>query len=130
MGYQDQSPTPKVYERPILTTLAKDSGQFSFVFAESGLKCCERAQRYAGLCCAAPNELNTLSPDLPGFVYLDCGAWLDDAEGNGTRRRDLGLVDGPHVYLCQFTGIQEFENAMNGICGPNTRARLIQEYGC
>jgi hypothetical protein len=55
--------------------------------------------------CYVPREAETvLAASRPSFVYLDVGCWADDSDGNGTPRRDFGLVCGQHVYLCEYLG--------------------------
>lgn len=108
MGIEDYDYAPPVYERPLTYTsdarLRDGKGGFYYVFDEGGLKCSEDASQYGDVCLVAPNDMNIVAPHSPGFVYLDCGAWVDNADGNHTRRRDFGLVCGPHVYLCEFLG--------------------------
>ena len=108
MGIEDYDYAPPVYERPLTYTsdahLRKGKGGFYYVFDEGGLKCSEAAEEYGDICLVAPDDMNIVAPHRPGFAYLDCGAWVDNADGNHTPRRNFGLVCGPHVYLCEFLG--------------------------
>ena len=102
-------------------------GGFHFVFNEGGLECSVSAESGNEFCIASPAEMNSYNLHRPSFIYLDCGAWVNNADGNNTRRRDFGLICGPHVYLCEFVsggsdpssnipGVQGFFNglAQNG----------------
>src|SRR4051812_4886205 len=85
-------------------SLRHGQGAFYYVFDEGGLRCSEAAESYGEVCLVAPEEMNAIARELPSFLYLDCGAWADNTDGHNTRRRDFGLICGPHVYLCEFTG--------------------------
>jgi len=66
---------------------------------------CSDSVRSGQRICYVPREAETvLASSRPSFVYLDVGCWADDSDGNGTPRRDFGLVCGQHVYLCECLG--------------------------
>ena len=48
------------------------------------------------------NEKQVASNDSQSFIYMDVGCWCDNALGGGERRRDFGLVCGPHIFICEF----------------------------
>jgi UDP-2,3-diacylglucosamine pyrophosphatase LpxH len=108
MGLEDQNSRAPVYDRPL--TYTSDSrlrgrGQgLYYVFRAGALDCTEGADHYKDVCLVGPHDMNVIAPHNPGFVYLDCGAWMDNADGKGKRVREFGLVCGPHVYLCNFVG--------------------------
>ena len=103
---QDRSIRARTYTRRLNYTFDRSlrgrQGAFHYVFNEGGLRCSEAADRGEQMCLVSRREQSSVGPDRPSFVCLDCGAWVDNADGNNTRRRDLGLVCGPHVYLCEF----------------------------
>ncbi len=74
------------------------------MFNEGALQCSEAPTHYSDICIASPEEMSSINVHKPSFVYLDCGCWADNADGKNTKRRDFGLVCGPHTYLCEFTG--------------------------
>jgi hypothetical protein len=102
MSIEDQSRPPAIYQDPLGYIL--DKRRFVFEYNRGAWNCSELANKYSTACHFAPEELNVVHPGASGFVYLDCGAWADDANGKGTKRRNFGLVCGPHVYLCEFKG--------------------------
>jgi UDP-2,3-diacylglucosamine pyrophosphatase LpxH len=112
----DKSLRAKVYERPLNYTFDSSlggkggKGGFYFVFNQGVLNCSKSASKYGDICIASNNKQVSVASDHPSFVYLDCGSWEDNPIGENDknnpskRSRDFGLVCGPHVYLCEFTG--------------------------
>ena len=104
----DASVRASEYLRPLRYTFRRSAsggrGGFQWVFDEGSLQCTAGADAGQSFCLASPRERSSFTRDHPSFVYLDCGAWVDDADGRGTRRRDFGLICGPHVYLCKYSG--------------------------
>jgi UDP-2,3-diacylglucosamine pyrophosphatase LpxH len=98
----------KGYSRTLSYTvdrsLADQSWPFRYVFEGGELRCSEAA-KHSHRICYVPREVETvLANSRPSFIYLDVGCWVDDSDGEGTRRRDFGLVCGQHVYLCEYVG--------------------------
>jgi len=102
----DRSLRAGEYQRPLSYTydssLAGGQGGFHYVFEEGFLSCSVAAQAGQQICLVSRREQSTIGSGRPSFVYLDCGSWVDNADGNNTRRRDFGLVCGRNIYLCEF----------------------------
>ena len=113
----------KGYARPLHYTvdrsLADPRWPFRYVFDQGALRCSQAAQHQDRICYFARETEMTVAKQRPSFVYLDVGCWADDADGMGTRRRDFGLVCGPHVYLCEYVGGSE---------APRTRVPAVREF--
>jgi|ERR1035437_6695252 UDP-2,3-diacylglucosamine pyrophosphatase LpxH len=77
-------------------------GGFRYSFDAGGLKCSELPAKQTQTCIVSPTKMSVLQHETPAFVYLDNGCWVDNADGNGAKRRDFALVCGPHVYLCEY----------------------------
>ncbi len=94
------------YERPLNwvydSSLRGPDNRFRYVFDQGSLHCAPAAHAGIRLCLVSRHEMSAVRRERPSFVYLDCGCWVDNADGQGTRRRDFGLVCGPHVYLCSY----------------------------
>ena len=54
---------------------------------------------------AATGGSGTASPSVASFVYLDVGAWYGSSD-KWAKRRDFGVVCGPIVLLCGFSGVK------------------------
>lgn len=105
MVENDEALKAGIYSRPVNYTYNRNigkSGGFYYVFNEGGLNCSKAAIEGNDVCIVSPKEMNSLRSIKPNIVYLDCGAWVDNADGNNTSRRDFGLVVGENVYLCEF----------------------------
>ena len=98
------------YERPLRyvfdKSLPASGSKMRYVFNEGGLSCSEAAERGDQICLASPNERVAIGRDRPSFVYVDNGCWVDNADGQGTRRRDIVVVCGPNVYLCEMASLR------------------------
>jgi hypothetical protein len=106
----DGSVAAPVYERPLRyvfdDSLPSNGSKFRYVFEEGGLRCSEAAERGQQICLISPTEMTAIGRERPSFIYADDGCWVDNADGNGTPRRDVVIVCGPHVYLCEVTRLQ------------------------
>jgi hypothetical protein len=98
------------YQRPLRyvfdENLPPTGSKFRYVFNEGGLNCSEAPERENQLCLASPTERTAIGRERPSFVYADDGCWVDDADGKGHPRRDVVLVCGPNVYLCEMNRSQ------------------------
>ena len=96
----------KGYARPLKYTVDKTipgaPRTFRYVFDQGGLRCSASAEHTDRICYVPRGSPTTIARESPSFVYVDVGCWADDADGNGTRRRDFALICGAHVYLCEF----------------------------
>ena len=122
-----QAVRAKGYSRPLHYTtdrsLADRNWPFRYVFDHGELRCSQATRRRDRTCYVARDMETTLAREHPSFVYLDVGCWADDADGEGTRRRDFGLVCGPHVYLCEFVpAVQDF---FAGLASLGCGARVV-----
>jgi UDP-2,3-diacylglucosamine pyrophosphatase LpxH len=81
----------------------RGKGKFRFVFDQGGLRCGYESKNEK-ICLVSNGKMNSINRDKNSFVYLDCGCWVDNSDGNNTKRRDFGLICGDNVYLCQFYG--------------------------
>jgi len=103
---EDSSLRAPEYERTLNwvydSSLRGSSSRFRYVFNQGSLHCAPAAHAGSRYCLVSRHEMSAIGRERPSFVYLDCGTWVDNSDGNGTRRRDFGLVCGPHVYLCSY----------------------------
>jgi len=67
---------------------------------------------------SANNRQQITYPDSKRFCYMDVGCWLDDALGGGERRRDFGIICGPHAFICEFN---RSAVVPTGVVGPVQR---------
>jgi UDP-2,3-diacylglucosamine pyrophosphatase LpxH len=51
---------------------------------------------------ARANKQQVVSDESDSFIFLDVGCWLDNALGGGERRRNFGIICGPHAFVCEF----------------------------
>jgi UDP-2,3-diacylglucosamine pyrophosphatase LpxH len=113
----------KDHERPSTYTLSRDFSRTlgpAYRMKEDGdVDCSFFPEQEKRTCFAVRGAETTLAKEDPTFVYLDVGCWADDADGSGTRRRDFGLVCGPHVYLCEYVGKPVV---------PNTRVPAVRDF--
>jgi UDP-2,3-diacylglucosamine pyrophosphatase LpxH len=113
----------KSYARPLRYTVDRSLGDrtwpFRYVFDQGGLRCSPAVPGRDRICYAGREALTTVAKERPSFVYLDVGCWADDADGEGMRRRDFGLVCGQHVYLCQY---------VDSPVVPNTRVPSVRGF--
>jgi UDP-2,3-diacylglucosamine pyrophosphatase LpxH len=122
----------KGYERPLRyvydASLKKDGGAFRYVFEEGALRCSVNAEQGDRKCLVSREEMSAIGRQRPGFVYIDVGCWSDNADGNGTKRRDFGMVCGPNVYLCEFTR----QGVPSASSVPSVRQFIAElaTYGC
>jgi hypothetical protein len=121
-NYEQDTPLTYTYA----PKLSADS--FQYIYNEGALSCSVRPSKYADLCFVSANELNSAAKDSPSFVYLDCGAWLDNADGKGKQCRDFGLVCGPHVYLCKF--VKAGPAAQSDVKSVGKFLRALADGGC
>jgi UDP-2,3-diacylglucosamine pyrophosphatase LpxH len=125
MDFVEASPDleAKSYARPLRyrfdPSLADANRPFRYVFDEGGLSCSKAVPGRDRICYAGREALTTVAKHRPSFVYLDVGCWADDADGEGMRRRDFGLVCGQHVYLCQY---------VDSPVVPNTRVPSVRGF--
>lgn len=83
-------------------SLGGGQGGFHYVFNEGALDCSVSAQHGERICICSKEEMSAVQRVRPSFVYADVGCWVDNADGNNTKRRDFLLVCGVNVYLCEF----------------------------
>jgi UDP-2,3-diacylglucosamine pyrophosphatase LpxH len=100
-GYWNDTILKYFYDYNFFTERGK--GKFRFVFDQGALKCGYEHKEYK-ICQVSKGKQNNINRDKNSFVYLDCGCWVDNSDGNNTKRRDFGLVCGDNVYLCKFYG--------------------------
>ena|GEM_PF-2943892 len=82
--------------------LNEGEGGLSFTLEENDVTCSATPGGKNDILKVNSGKVNEMVTSSPSFIYLDCGAWVDDADGYGLKRRNFGLVCGPHVYLCSF----------------------------
>jgi len=102
----DRSLRANAYTRSLNYTydrsLQRGRGAFHYVFNEGGLSCSRAATAGNRMCLVSRREQSQIRRQRPNFVYVDHGCWVDNADGNGTRRRDFALICGPHAYVCSY----------------------------
>lgn len=125
MGYvEDAEPLrAKGYARPLKYTMERSPdgglGPFRYVFDQGALSCSAAAELSNRICYVTRETRTILARESPSFVYLDVGCWVDDADGQGTRRRDFALICGPHVYLCEY---------VDNVVMPLTRVKAVRDF--
>src|ERR1700690_2736239 len=94
------------YARPLKYTVDEaipgEPRTFRYIFDQGALRCSASAEHQDRACYVPRAALTTLARESPSFAYVDVGCWVDNADGNGTPRRDFVLICGAHVYLCKF----------------------------
>ena len=121
------------YQRPLNYTYDFGAREFYYAFNEGGLTCSQAAREGNRMCLLSRREMSTVARQPPSFVYLDCGAWVDNADGHGTARRDFGLICGNNVYLCEFTRspsapqskVEAVRNLFHGIAMSGCGVRVL-----
>lgn len=124
----------RTYQRPLNYTYDYAASDFYYAFNEGGLTCSRAAREGNRMCLLSRREMSAVARRPPSFVYLDCGAWVDNADGHGTARRDFGLVCGNNVYLCEFTRspsiprskVEAVQNLFHGIAMSGCGVRVLQ----
>jgi len=128
----------KGYARPLKYTVDKaipgEPRTFRYIFDQGALRCSASAEHQDRACYVPRGVPTTLAREGPSFVYVDVGCWVDNADGNGTRRRDFALICGAHVYLCEFvntplmplTRIAAVRNFFASLSERGCGARVLQ----